>query len=121
MCFSFDIVCTVHRNQLYKQTNNMHLLYVFILQSLYNSTCFERTFHSSSGVHDLLYLQFCTNHTNVSNCLVLRLGLVPTGRSQHADLYKNCSINKYRKCVLLVCLYNVKVLRFCCNKYDSVF
>ena len=28
----FDVVCTVHRNQLYKQTNKMHFLYVFILQ-----------------------------------------------------------------------------------------
>ena len=46
--------------------------YVFILQSLYNSTCFERVFRSSSGVHDLLYLQLCTNHANVSNRLVLR-------------------------------------------------
>ena len=33
----------------------MHFLYVFILQFLYNSTCFERPFPSSSGVHDLLY------------------------------------------------------------------
>ena len=33
----------------------MHFLYVFILQFLYKSTCFERLFHSSSGVHDLLY------------------------------------------------------------------
>ena len=51
----FDTVCTVHRNQLYKQTNKMHFLYVFILQVLYNSTCFERPFRSSSGVHYLLY------------------------------------------------------------------
>ena len=36
----FDTVCTVRRNQLYKQTNNMHISYVFILQPfLYNSTC----------------------------------------------------------------------------------
>ena len=56
----FDIVCNVHRNQLYKQTNKMHFLYVFIPQFLYNSTCFERPFRSSSGVHDLLYLQLCT-------------------------------------------------------------
>ena len=28
---------------------------------LYNSTRFERPFRSSSGVHDLLYLQLCTN------------------------------------------------------------
>ena len=68
----FDIVCTVHRNQLYKQTNTMHFLYVFILQFSYNSTCFERPFRSSSGVHDLLYLQLSTNHANVSRqvCMV---------------------------------------------------
>ena len=47
----FDIVCTVHRNQFYKQTNKMHFLYVFILQSFRNSTCFERLFHSTWGVH----------------------------------------------------------------------
>ena len=35
----------------------MHYLYVFILQFMYNSTCFERPFRSSSGVHDLLCLQ----------------------------------------------------------------
>ena len=51
----FDIVYTMHRNQLYKETNKMHFLYVFILQFLYNSTCFERPFRSSSGVHNLLY------------------------------------------------------------------
>jgi hypothetical protein len=44
----------------------MYFLYVFILQFLHNSTCFERPFLSSSGVHNLLYLQFCTNHLNVS-------------------------------------------------------
>ena len=48
------IVKNVER-QLYKQTNRMHFLYVFILQFLYNCTCFERPFRSSSGVHDLLY------------------------------------------------------------------
>ena len=63
---NFYIVCTVHRNQLYKQTNKVHILYVFILQFLSSSACFERPFHSSSGVHDLLYLQLCTNHANVS-------------------------------------------------------
>jgi hypothetical protein len=51
---------------LYKQTNKMYFLYVFILQPLYNSTCFERPFRSSSAVHDLLYLQVCTNRANVS-------------------------------------------------------
>ena len=68
----FDTVCNVHRNQLHKQTNKMDFLYVFILQFLYNSTCFERPFRSSSGVHDLLYMQLCTNHANVSNWSVLR-------------------------------------------------
>ena len=76
----FDTVCTVHRNQLYKQTKKMHFLYVFILQFLYSSTCFERPFRSSSGVHDLLYLQLCTNHTNVSNSSVWRLEPVSTVR-----------------------------------------
>ena len=52
----------MHRNQLYKQSNKMHFLYVFILQFLYNCTCFERPFRSSSRVHDLLYLQLCTTH-----------------------------------------------------------
>ena len=52
---SFDIVCTAHRNQLYKQTDKMHFPYVFILQFLYKSTCFEGQLRSSSGVHDLLY------------------------------------------------------------------
>ena len=47
----FDIVCTVHHNQFYKQTNKMHFLYVFILQSFCNSVCFEWLFCSSSGVH----------------------------------------------------------------------
>ncbi len=41
--------------QLYKQTNQMQFLYVFIVQFLYNCTYFERPFYSSSGVHDLLY------------------------------------------------------------------
>ena len=51
----FYTVCTVHRNQFYKQTNKMHTLYVFILQFLYNSTCFERPIRSSPGVHDLTF------------------------------------------------------------------
>ena len=28
------------------------------------------------------------------------------GRSKHVELYKNCGINTYRKCILLVCWYN---------------
>ena len=57
----FEVLSTVHRNQLYEQTNKMHFLYIFILQTFYNSTFFERPIRSSSGVHDLPYLQLCTN------------------------------------------------------------
>ena len=64
------------RNLLYKQTNKMYFLYVFILQYFYNSTCLERPFRSSSEVYDLLYLELSTNHANFSNCSVLRLELV---------------------------------------------
>ena len=50
----------------------MHFLYVFILQFLYKSTCFQRPFRSLSGVHDFLYLQLCKNHANLSRhvCMV---------------------------------------------------
>ena len=114
----FYIVCTVHSNQLYKQTNKMHFLYIFIQQFLYNSTCFERPFRSSSGVHDLLYLQLSTSRANVFADTFARLVLscryskswTPdderNGRSKHVELYKNCWINTYRKYILLVCLYN---------------
>ena len=100
--------CTVFHEKslmwLYKRANKMHFLYVFILPFLYNSTCFERPFRSSSGVHGLLYLQLCTNRANVSNCLVVRFQR--NGRSKHVELYKNGRINTYRKCILLVCLHN---------------
>ena len=65
------------RNTGQKQANKMHLLYVFILQFVYNSARFERPFRSSSGVYDLLYLQLCTDHADVSNCSVLRLEFQP--------------------------------------------
>ena len=64
----FDIVCTVHRNKLYKQTNKMHFFVSIYFTVLYNSTCFERPFRSSSGVHNLPYLQLCTTRANVPNC-----------------------------------------------------
>ena len=77
--FDFDTVYTLHRNQLYKQTNKMYFLCIYstIFVQLY---MFRRPFRSSSGVHDLLYLQLCTNHENVSNCPVLQLELVATVR-----------------------------------------
>ena len=118
----------------------MHFLYVFILQFLYNSTCFELPFCSSAGIHDWLYLQLCTNHANVSNHSVLWFELVWVtyssnckteqldtfawfvqscryskswtpddewnGLSKLVELYKNCRIDTYSKCILLVCLYN---------------
>jgi hypothetical protein len=39
---------------------------------MYISTCFERPFRSSSGVHYLLNQQLCTNHADVSRfvCMV---------------------------------------------------
>ena len=64
----------------------MHFLYVFILQFLYNSTCFERSFRSSS-VHNLLYLQLCTNRANVSNRSVLRLVLRPNRKTVQSCKY----------------------------------
>jgi hypothetical protein len=133
----------------------MHFLYLFILQFLYNSTCFERPFCSSSGVHDLLYSAsvyklypylyphinkptrctfciiystifvqlymfrttilfiirsswffcICSSVQDVQTCLdtpdVERID-----RSKHVELYKNCRITTYSKCILLVCLYN---------------
>ena len=56
--------------KLYKQTNKMHFVYVFILQSLYKSTCFDGPFRSSSGVHNLLYL-YCVQ--TMETCLQTRL------------------------------------------------
>ena len=103
----------------------MHSLYVFILQFSHNSTCFERTFRSSSGVHDLLYLQLCTvlrlgpsNNRKterldtfarfVQSCRYSKLWTDDerNDRSKHVELYKNCRINTYGKCILSVCLYN---------------
>ena len=119
-CF-FDVVCSMHRNQLYKQTKKMHFLYVFILQFLYNSTCFERPFRSSSGVHDLLRsAAVCKPCKRISDTFTRFVQSTRNskswtpddelnGRSKHVELYKNCRINTYRKCILLVCLYNKSV------------
>ena len=61
----FDIVCTVHRNHLHKQTNKMHFSMYLFYNCFVHSTCFEWPFRSSSGVHKLLYLQLCKNRANV--------------------------------------------------------
>ena len=49
----------------------MHFLYVFILQFLYNSTCFERSHCSSSGVFFVVYCIHSSvqSRANVSSCL----------------------------------------------------
>ena len=39
----FDTASTVHRNHFYKQTNKMHFLYVFILQSFLQIYMFRKT------------------------------------------------------------------------------
>ena len=66
---------------------------------------FQRLFDSSSGVHDLLYLQLCTNRANVSNCSVLRLELNSNLKTEHLVLfvciigydarYIQCQISQY--------------------------
>ena len=91
----------------YKQSNKVRFLYVFILKFFNNSTRFERPFRSSSGVHDLLYsvamYKPCYRAAEYSK------SWTPDERnslSKHVELYKNCRIHTYRKCTLLVCLYN---------------
>ena len=73
----------------------MHFLYVFILQFLYNSTCFERLFRLSSEVHKFTVSAADDDERN--------------SRSKHVELYKNCRINTHKKCIFLVCLYNFYV------------
>ena len=133
----FDIVCTVHHNQLYKQTNKMHFLYVFILQCF--TTLYDSNDHFIHNQEFMIYciLQLCTNHVTVSNCLVLPVPTVRpssytrlhglyraaeystswtpddewNGHSKHVELYKNCRINTYRKFILLVFLYKKPRIR----------
>ena len=98
----------------------MHFLYVFILQFIYNSTCFERPFHSSSGVHDLLYSAALYGSNRKTKQLdTFQHGLhraaeyskswtaddERNGPSKQVELYINCRMNTYRKCILFVCLY----------------
>ena len=99
----------------------MHFLYVFILPFTYNSTCFERPSRSSSGVHDLLYSaalygsnrkteQLDTFQHGLYRAAEYSKSWTPdderNGRSKHVELYINGRINTYRKCILLVRLYN---------------
>ena len=64
----------------------MHFL--FILQSLYNSKCFKQLFRSSSGVHNLLYLRLCTNHSTIPNCSILRLELPSAELKEYIQVRK---------------------------------
>ena len=73
---------------------------------------------------NLLYLHLCTNRKTeqldtfawfVQSCRYSKLWTPDDewhGRSKHVELYKNCRINTYRKCILLICLSNLKCL-FC--------
>ena len=125
-------LCVCVREWLYKQTNKIHFLYVFILQFLYSSTCFERPFLSSSGVHDLLYQQLCTKHAKarfVQSCWYSKSWTSDderNGRSKYVEVYKNCRINTNRKCILLVCKYNwlrctVHTMSNVCVNWDQLF
>ena len=64
----------------YKQTNKMHFLYVFILQSFATLHVSIDCFVHHQEFINLVYLELCTNHGNVPNCSVLRLELVPIVR-----------------------------------------
>ena len=61
----------VHRNQLCKRSNKMHLLYIYLFHNFHiHSTCFERSSRSSSGVyHTVLYY----THSSVQSCECVQL------------------------------------------------
>ena len=106
------------------------------------STIFCKTLHVSNDhfIHHqefMIYciLQLCTNHANVSRHVYM-LCTQPqntvnlwtpdderNGRSKQVELYKNCRINTYRKCIVLVCLYNNEKVYFYrnCNRPGSVY
>ena len=113
-----DIVCTVHRNQFYKQTNKMHFLYVFILQ--FSTTLHVSNYHFVHHQEFMIYciLQLCTNRANLPNCCLtvgsnrktaVRHVCAPdgerNGHSKHVELYKNCRINTFIQKVHLVGLF----------------
>ena len=67
----FDIVYTVHRNQLHKQTNKMLFLYVFILQLLYTlHVSNDYFFHHQKSTS---YSIFSSVHTVLSLTVNVRL------------------------------------------------
>ena len=67
---SFDIVCTVHHNQLYEQTNKMHFLCVFILQFFVQLYIFRTTI--SFIIRSSWFALFCSSVKTMQNCSVLR-------------------------------------------------
>ena len=94
-----------YHNQVHIQTNKMHFLYVFILQFMYNSTCFEQPFRSSSGIHDLLYLHGL--YRVVQSCRWSKSWTPDDERkccSKYVELYKNCTIHTESASCWFVCI-----------------
>ena len=90
--------------KLCKQTNKMHFLYVFILHFLYNSTCFERPFRSSSGVHDLLYS--AALYKPCRNFKLLLLIYIDKCQHNTDKLYKQTNKVHFLQCQhLSICIY----------------
>ena len=81
--FDIDGVCTVHRNQLCEWTNKMHFLYIYLFYNFHiQSTCFERSSRSSSGVNrSVLH----NTHSPVQSCKCVQ---IPMGRNRcfHSSL-----------------------------------
>ena len=91
----------------YKQTNKMHF-FVCIYSTIRNSTCFERLFRSSLGVHKFT-ISAARLHGVYKAADTANLWTPDderNSRSKHVELCKNCRINTYRKYILLVFLYN---------------
>ena len=55
---------------------------------------------------DFFSRHVCMVSTELQNTVNHELLMMErNGRSKHVELYKDCRINTYRKCILLVCLY----------------
>ena len=90
----FDIVYTVRRNQLHKQTNKMHFLYVFILQLLYtlhvSNDCFVH--HQETTIYCI-----CSSVQTVQTCLTVVPTVRPSSQTLLHGLYRaadtvNCGL-----------------------------
>ena len=74
----------------------MHILYVFFLQFTYKRV---QTVQACLGTLER-FVQSCTYSKSWTP------DDERNSRSKHVELYVNCRKNIYRKCILLVCLYN---------------